>query len=141
MMVHRRDSRRRGRGGTVVTATISAQKIEESAVASMMLDEHEPFTRIEGGPLGTRGRKLWTNTDGRVETGVWECDAGRLHADFGAYGEIFHVVSGEVVCTPDDGGETFTLRAGDMAVFSRGWTGEWDVRSPLRKVFTSWEIW
>lgn len=114
-------------------------KIDGATVASMELDEQEPFARIDGGSLGTRGRTTWKAADGSVETGVWECDAGRFHADFGAYGELVYVVSGEVVCTPDDDGGAFTLRAGDAATFPRGWTGEWDVCSPLRKLYALWD--
>ena len=124
-----------------MTAPTTTPKIDGTAVASMPLDEHEPFARIDGGPLGTRGRTIWKSAGGSVVTGVWECDAGRFHADFGAYGELFHVVGGEVACTPDDGGAAFKLRAGDAAIFPRGWTGEWDVRSPMRKVFALWDAW
>ena len=42
-----------------------------------------------------RGRTIWRTAEGEVETGVWECDAGRFHADFGAFGELIHVISGE----------------------------------------------
>ena len=115
-----------------------AARIGNDAVASMGLEEHEPFVRLDGGALGTRGWTSWQSADTGVETGVWECDAGRFHADFGAYGELLQVVGGEVVCTPDGGGSDFTLRAGDAAVFPRGWAGEWDVRSPLRKVYALW---
>jgi uncharacterized cupin superfamily protein len=69
--------------------------------------------------------------------GIWEVDAGRFHADFGAYGECTRVVSGEVRCTPD-GGEAFTLRTGDWMTFPRGWTGEWVMPAPLRTVSVTW---
>lgn len=116
-----------------------AQKIDPGTVAAMALTEEAPFTRLDGGPLGTRGQEIWANGDGTIQTGVWECDAGRFHANFAAYGEQFHVIAGELICTPDGGGEAFTLRAGDSALFPRGWTGEWDVRVPLRKVYALWQ--
>jgi uncharacterized cupin superfamily protein len=65
--------------------------------------------------------------------------AGRFHADFGAFGECIRILSGEVRCTPDDGGEPFTLRAGDWMTFPRGWTGEWAMPTPTRKVYVTWE--
>lgn len=127
-----------GRGTDASTTT--SLKIDGAAVASMDLEEQEPFPpeRTAGSPLGRRGRTVWRSTDGSVETGVWECDAGRFHADFGAFGELMHVVRGEVECTGDDG-SSFALRPGDAMTFPRGWTGEWDVRSPLRKVYACWE--
>ncbi len=124
-----------------MTATTATPKLDAAEIAAMDLPEKEPFDTLDGGTLGTRGRTVWRSGDGSVETGVWECDAGCFHADFGAYGELLHVVSGEVVCTPDDGGDAFTLRPGDAATFPRGWTGEWDVRVPLRKVYALWEAW
>src|SRR3712207_4163870 len=101
-----------------VTATIGAQKIDTALVMSMTLVENQPFAAPDGAPLGTREQTLWTSSDGSVETGVWECDAGRFQANFADYGELIHVVSGEVICTPDDGGDEFTLRAGTWR-FSR----------------------
>lgn len=125
-------------GGAPATAT--PPKIDRDTVAAMALEEQEPFATVDGGTLGTRGRTIWSSSGGAIRTGVWECDAGRFHADFGAYGEFLRVVGGVVVCTPDDGSDVFTLRPGDAAVFPRGWTGEWDVRgAPLRKVFALWD--
>lgn len=122
-----------------MSATI-ALKIDGATVASMELPEKEPFAAIDGGLLGTRGVHLWRSADGTLVTGVWECDAGRFHVDFSDDGECIHIVGGEVVCTADADGAVTTLRPGDAMVFPRGWTGEWDVRSPLRKVFTNWQV-
>ena len=121
-----------------MTATTTTPKIDGAEVTSMELPEKEPFPTVDGGTLGTRGRTVWRSGDGTVETGVWECDAGRFHADFGDFGEFVHIIGGEVECAGDDGSR-FTLRAGDSMTFPRGWTGEWNVRSPLRKLWASWE--
>jgi uncharacterized cupin superfamily protein len=124
-----------------MTATMTAEKIEGAAIAAMALAEQDPIPGIDDRAIGARERASWRNGDGTIETGVWECDAGRFRAEFEAYGELFTVVSGEVVCTPDDGGAPFTLRPGDSVTFPRGWTGEWDVRAPLRKVYAIWKVW
>ncbi len=125
----------------MTVAATASPKLDRDAVATMELARLKSKPTLDGGTIEMRDRETWRSADGSVVTGVWECDAGRFHADFGAYGELFHVVGGEVTCTPDDGGEAFTLRAGDAAIFPRRWTGEWDVRSPLRKVFALWEVW
>lgn len=126
-------------GGGSGASSSPSSRIDGGEVETMPLVEKQPFARFDGGPLGTRGRTSWASEfDGR-ETGVWECDAGRFGADFGAYGELLQVIGGEVVCLPDDGSGAFTLHAGDAAVFPRGWTGEWDVRAPLRKIYALWE--
>jgi uncharacterized cupin superfamily protein len=113
-------------------------KIDGATVAAMELPDRDPFETIDGGALGTRGVNLWHSADGTIVTGVWECDAGRFHADFSEDGECIHVVRGELVCTADADGTVTTLRPGDTMVFPRGWTGEWDVRVPLRKIYSNW---
>ena len=117
-------------------STATTLKIDRDEVAAMVLDEDAPIPAVDGGTLGTRNRTTWRSDDGTSEPGVWECDAGRFHATFGSYGEMIHIVGGQMVCTGDDG-DTFTLRPGDSITFPRGWTGEWDVRSPLRKVYAT----
>jgi uncharacterized cupin superfamily protein len=119
-------------------ATRSGPKIDPAAAVAMALPEKEPFTQYDGSPLGTRGVELWASEDGSIGVGVWECDAGRFPADFSEYGEIIQVVRGELVCTSDADGAVTTLRPGDTMVFPRGWTGEWVMREPLRKIWTSW---
>ena len=120
-----------------MAATASA-KLDRDAVATMELARLKSKPTLDGGTIEMRDRETWSSADGSVVTGVWECDAGRFRPDFGAYGELMHVVSGEVECTGDDGTVT-TLRPGDSMTFPRGWTGEWDVRSPLRKVYCTFQ--
>ena len=109
--------------------------------ATLALKELAPFSpkRTDAGLLANRGRTLWQSDDESLEVGVWEIDGGRFHADFAAYGECIRILSGEVQCTPDDGGEPFTLRSGDWMTFPRGWTGEWVMPAPMRKVYITWE--
>lgn len=119
---------------------VTVPRLSPAEAATMVLEEQAPFPpeRTALGPLGRRGRTLWRSADGAIETGVWEVDAGRFQADFSAYGELIRIVTGEVACSGDDGSR-FTLRAGDWMTIPRGWTGAWDVRAPLRKVYVNWE--
>jgi uncharacterized cupin superfamily protein len=119
-------------------AVVTGPKIDPASVATMDLLENEPFTQYDGSPLGTRGVDLWHSGDGTIAVGAWECDAGRFHAEFPDYGEVIQVVSGELVCTADADGVVTSLRPGDVMVFPRGWTGEWSMPAPLRKIWTSW---
>ena len=50
---------------------------------------------------------------------------------------MIYIVQGEMVCTPD-GGEPFTLSEGDSCTFPKGWTGTWEVKRPIRKLYTVW---
>ncbi len=119
---------------------LAAPDLSPAAAAALVLEERAPFPpeRTGAGPLAKRSRTLWQSADGSLEVGVWEIDAGRFHAEFGAYGECIRILSGEMRCTPDDGGEPFTLRAGDWMTFPRGWTGEWVMPAPTRKVYVTW---
>ena len=50
---------------------------------------------------------------------------------------MIYIVQGEMVCTPDSG-EPFTLSEGDSCTFPKGWAGAWDVKRPIRKLYTVW---
>ncbi|MCD6029476.1 MAG: hypothetical protein K0S78_1650 [Thermomicrobiales bacterium] len=128
----------KGRGSGPMLA---APVLSPGEAAALALEERAPFPpeRTGAGPLAKRSRTLWQSADGSLEVGVWEIDAGRFRADFGAFGECIRILSGEMRCTPDDGGEPFALRAGDWMTFPRGWTGEWVMPAPLRKVYVTWE--
>jgi uncharacterized cupin superfamily protein len=127
----------RGSGPLLTTPVLSPGE-----AATLALEERAPFPpeRTGVGPLAKRSRTLWQSADGSLEVGVWEIDAGRFDADFGAYGECIRILSGAMECTPDDG-EPFTLRAGDWMTFPRGWTGEWMMLAPTRKVYVTWTAW
>ena len=112
----------------------SALKIAGDDVRTVALPNSVVISGLEGSQLGTRDLPTWKSTDGTVETGIWECDAGRFRAEFSSYGEMIHIVSGELECTGDDGSR-FTLRPGDAMTFPRGWAGEWHIKEPLRKIY------
>jgi uncharacterized cupin superfamily protein len=113
-------------------------RVDRDEVLTMELAEGPAIAAVDGSAIGSREVATWRSEDGSIETGVWECDAGRFRAEFDAYGELFHVVRGEVECTGDDGSRV-TLRPGDAMTFPRGWSGEWNVRAPLRKVYAIWK--
>lgn len=92
------------------------------------------------GPMNHRGVAMWNSEDGSILTGLWECDAGRLRADFGPDGgEFIHLVSGHMTCLHDDGTLT-ELGPGDTMTFPPGWTGTWDCKTPMRKFYTVFKV-
>jgi uncharacterized cupin superfamily protein len=114
--------------------------ISPDRAAEISLEPSDTFTNIDGTPLQTKSKALWSSTDGTINAGIWECDAGRFWADFGEYGEIVVIVSGELACAGDNGSHSI-LKPGDSMIFPRGWTGEWAMESPVRKIFASWNAW
>lgn len=109
-------------------------KIDDAQAAAQELDAWGSIGSAMDGPMETRGRELWRGAGERVGTGIWECDAGRFTARFADRGEFIHIVSGQMTCTAEDGTVT-ELAAGDSMTFPPGWTGEWHVHQPLRKLY------
>lgn len=109
-------------------------KIAPETAISMELETWGSIGSAMDGPMETRGREVWRSTDERVGTGIWECDAGRFRARFEGRGEFIQIVSGSMTCI-EEGGPTTDLGPGDAMTFPPGWTGEWQVHSPLRKLY------
>ena len=115
-------------------STESILKLDNPTAAALQLDAWGSIGSAMDGPMGTRGREMWRGAGERVGTGIWECDAGRFTARFTDRGEFIHIVSGRMTCTAVDGAVT-ELAAGDSMTFPPGWTGEWHVHEPLRKLY------
>lgn len=109
-------------------------KIDSATASTTDLEEWGTIGSALDGPMGIRGRVIWTSTDERVGTGIWECDAGRFQARFANSGEFIQVVSGRMTCTAADG-TAVELGPGDAMTFPPGWEGEWHVHEPLRKLY------
>jgi len=72
--------------------------------------------------LDVMGVDSWPVWEKGVSTFPWTYDAT----------ETCYFLEGEVVVTPD-GGEPVHLERGDLAVFPRGLSCTWEVRSPVKK--------
>ena len=94
-----------------------------------------PLAESLEGDIATAGKELWKSPDGRTSTGTWQCAPGKSRWDFKTNGEFIHVLSGEMIVV-EEGQAAITLRAGDTAVFPKGWRGTWQVTKTLRKVYT-----
>lgn len=120
-----------------MTATkIKAERIGKDELASIVAPDAKPIEQ-DGVAIPTRDFQSWVSSDGSIETGIWECDAGTFRSRFEHHGEMIYIIQGEMVCTSEDG-ETFTLAEGDSVTFPKGWQGVWDVKRPIRKLYTVW---
>ena len=112
--------------------------ISDTDAAAMELTEYGPLQPPVGqpldGPMTTSGQVFWRSDNGVMLTGIWECSAGRMRADFGNDGEMVHVVKGTLHAIADSGEER-TLHPGDTATFPPYWTGIWVLDQPMRKLF------
>ena len=93
----------------------------------------EPGWILEGRPAA-KGKVLLQSADKLVSSGLWSCTAGRFRWVF-TWDEFVHVLEGEVSIT-EEGGKTYTLKAGDFAHFPMGLQTQWHVPKFVRKFFT-----
>lgn len=115
---------------------VSATRLGKDDLGSIEAPPAPPIQQT-GSPIGTRDYRSWTNTEGSIETGIWECDPGTFRSRFEQHGEMILILAGELECTGDDGSQ-FTLTEGDACTFPRGWSGTWQVKRPVRKLYAVW---
>ncbi|WP_111721059.1 cupin domain-containing protein [Homoserinimonas sp. OAct 916] len=108
--------------------TSSAHQTDEVALGAHVA---KPTATTEG--LTEASLAVWS--DGRVDTGLWECTAGSFTAVREGYTEICTILSGRVTIEVD-GSEPEDFGPGDIMVMPSGWAGIWHVHEPLRKHFT-----
>ncbi|GAB7106026.1 cupin domain-containing protein [Streptomyces phaeofaciens JCM 4814] len=100
--------------------------------ADLEPDPLDPAQIVSGSPEVT-GKVVWESEDGRQIRGVWQITPGVVtdtEAD-----EMFVVISGSATVEVD-GGPTFTVGPGDLAVLREGDRTTWTVHETLRKAYT-----
>jgi uncharacterized cupin superfamily protein len=80
----------------------------------------------------TRALGRLASADGQIGSGVWDSTAGRHEFRFD-FDEIVFFLEGEAHVTAL--GETYTFRAGDVALFRAGLHMTWEVPRYVRKVW------
>lgn len=117
--------------------------MSDAEAAALALDDYGPLQPPVGtpldGPMTTSGKVFWRSDDQKVMTGVWECSAGRMRADFGNGGEMFHVVTGSIRSIGDDGDERL-IGPGQSATYPPHWKGIWVLETPMRKLFCVFDV-
>lgn len=98
------------------------------------LGEHgaKPTALTDG--LTEAASSVWT--DGRIDTGLWECTPGVFTAERNGYTEICTILSGRVIIEVE-GQSPEEFGPGDVMVMPSGWEGVWRVLEPLRKHYTT----
>ena len=86
----------------------------------------------EGDPKA-KGTILLQSEDQKLSSGFWECSPGKFIWIFG-WDEFARLSEGEVTIT-EEGGETYTLTAGDVVHFPLGLKTHWHVKKTVKKVF------
>lgn len=89
---------------------------------------------IEGAPK-TRTIVLYENSTRGLAAGEWEASPGKWRIAYSEW-EYVEVISGACIVLGDDG-RKIEAGPGDKFVIEPGFTGSWEVLSPMRK---SWVI-
>ena len=79
---------------------------------------------------------LFGDASGR--SGVWECTPGRFESARKGDNELMHFIAGEGTITSSDG-SVHQIRPGVVLVAPDGWSGIWEIRETVRKVYTIWK--
>jgi hypothetical protein len=77
-------------------------------------------------------------SDDRVQLGVWECTPGEFPTAKEGISEHMHVLAGDATLHGDDG-TSVRLGPGASIVTPDGFTGRWEIRETIRKVYTVWK--
>jgi uncharacterized cupin superfamily protein len=112
--------------------TTHAQLFAHLAAAEVELGPSPaPARIIEGDPRC--GEHVLVDLPG-LEIGVWEVTEGRFASSKPEVGEVMHFVSGAGELTHPDGSTT-RIAPGVTVSLRAGWSGEWHVTEPVRKVY------
>lgn len=112
----------------------SAPTVVITDARSIELEDWGPLPEATGDPMATAGKTLWTG-GGVLEVGLWKCAPGPSRWVFET-NESITMLAGRMTVTEDDG-ESFEVKAGDSAVFPKGWSGTWDIHDTVLKVYTA----
>jgi hypothetical protein len=105
--------------------------IASAADTALEPEAFAPGAVIEGDPR-MMSRDLYVSPDERVFTGIWSVTPGKFH-DLMEGDETFVVLSGRMTVEPGDGSAAFEVGAGDVCVFSAGYTSIWTVQETIIK--------
>jgi len=89
---------------------------------------------LVGPPPDERELVCYTNSKGKVRSGIWECDAYVEEMVSYPYDEFMVILSGEVKITGEDG-DVEIFSAGDSWLMPRGFSGTWSQTGKVRKYF------
>jgi len=88
---------------------------------------------ISGDPESTMAI-LWRSDDNKLYNGVWHCTPGVFMLTHP--GETICLVEGSATITPE-GGESVTVRPGEMLFIPEGTVARWEVHETVKKAFHS----
>jgi uncharacterized protein len=80
------------------------------------------------------GRSWYTDGSGRIDSGIWACNAGTVAIKENPVEEICFVIRGTVKVT-DAAGRSESFGAGECLALPRGFTGTWSQSDDFAKFY------
>jgi uncharacterized cupin superfamily protein len=119
-----------------MTAPALSALIQQADLDTLPLTSSGPR---EGATAGTPEESaLEIYSDDRVQLGVWECTPGEFPTEKKGISEHMHILAGDATLHGDDG-SAVELGPGVSIVAPDGFTGRWEIRSTIRKIYTVWK--
>jgi uncharacterized cupin superfamily protein len=109
--------------------------ISQSGLDTLELTSDGPRAGATAGTPEEFSRELYS--DERVQLGVWECTPGEFPTEKNGISEHMHILAGDATLHGDDG-TSVELRPGVSIVTPDGYTGRWEIRATIRKIYTVW---
>jgi len=97
----------------------------------------DPAT-VSQGVAAETGHIFFTNYNGSVNAGVWECTPCTEEVRNYPYDQCCFVLEGTLVIT-DESGHAETFRPGDAFIIPRGFNGSWRMPERYRNFFVTVE--
>jgi uncharacterized cupin superfamily protein len=97
--------------------------------------EPVPAEKVIAGQPQTRTTMLYANEGQKLYVGEWEATIGKWRLSYAEW-EYIEIIEGTCIVEGDDGAR-IEAGPGERFVIEPGFTGTWEVLSPLRK---SWVI-
>lgn len=94
-------------------------------------------TVVEG-TLDERGHLFFTNSDGTVNAGVWQCTPCTERVRDYPYDQCCFVLEGSLTIIDEDG-DSETFGPGDSFMIPRGFNGDWKMTEPYKNFFVTVE--
>lgn len=105
-----------------------------AAPRDLPLGPHAPRRNALTPGLTEAEREDFADVVNGLEVGVWEGTPGRFPARRDGYSEICQILAGRATLHTD-GGDAVELTAGDTIIMPTGWSGQWELHEPLRKLY------
>ncbi|HEY4366221.1 MAG TPA: cupin domain-containing protein [Steroidobacteraceae bacterium] len=120
-----------------MTASATPGIVDFAAVQPEITVSRPPVDRLLGGMPEQTARNFFSDTTGQFFAGVWESTPGRWRVRY-TENEFCHITRGSVRIE-DASGRSWAFKAGDSFVVPAGFSGIWDVKEPMAKLYVIFE--